>query len=506
MTLTNSKIINEKVLFFFLIIVSLSPVWIYTFFPTQDGPVHLENANIILQLISSHDSIYNDYFMLNLSSVSNWLLQLILAGLISFFPIMIAEKILISGFVILFPISFRYCLKSINPNTTFLSFISFSFIFSYPFCMGFYGFSYSMILFFISFGYWWKYKENTEKNSVSKIFILSFLFLITYLLHILSFVMLFSAICVLLCIEMLWDYRLQEKKNVLLVVFFYKNFRPLLISVLPTAILVLFFFNNNGSSMSWNSSIIFRLKRLADAYSLVCYDKLEIIFGILVVILLAALVLYALLNIFINRSQKFTPGFFVLVLFYLIAYFFSPDTISGGSLINDRLSLYFFLIFILWTGTFNYGPRMRVAVIIFTILLTFASGAQRIVKISELNTYLKDYMSGTDLISAESTILSISYFSKGTCLSNKDIVSYRINPFLHAAGYIAAQRNCVEFSNYQAEKGYFPLLWKPGRDPYINIGNSENVSETLNLMSNNYNIDYVLISCLRKGFVKKICG
>ena len=493
----NSKIINEKSLFFCLIIISLLPIWANTYFPSQDGPTHLENANIISKLISANHNIYNDYFSLNYSNASNWLLQVVLAALLLLFPILIAEKIILSGFVILFPLSFRYCLTSINPKNSFLSFISIGFIYSYTFCMGFYSFSYSMVLYFFSFGYWLRFRKDRRKPSAQNILLLGFLFLATYLLHILSFVMLFTAICINLVIDIFFIDRLNENNAGGTPASLVKNIYPLAVAVLPTAILVLFFFQNSGAAMGWDCPIWVRFERLFALFSLVCYDRLELISSIALVIIIGSVTLYVILSRQLTNLKSFLTGFFALVLLYSIVYFLSPDSISGGSLISDRLSLYLFLIFIVWLGTFRYKRWLKTSVVIISILVTLVSLYQKSIKFSEINPYIKDYMSGTELIHKSSTVLPLSYFNHGACLLDKVSIFYRIDPLINAAGYIAAQKNCVEFLNYQAGTTYFPTQWKKYRNPYVYIGKIGYLPSTIDLNSYSGTIDYVIIYCLR---------
>jgi hypothetical protein len=38
---------RDNLLFLFLIVVHLIPLWAYQYFPSQDGPAHLANATII---------------------------------------------------------------------------------------------------------------------------------------------------------------------------------------------------------------------------------------------------------------------------------------------------------------------------------------------------------------------------------------------------------------------------------------------------------------------------
>src|SRR6266852_5137722 len=50
----------DNLLFLTLVGIELIPVWAFRYFPSQDGPSHLANANVIRQYISGRDSIIRD--------------------------------------------------------------------------------------------------------------------------------------------------------------------------------------------------------------------------------------------------------------------------------------------------------------------------------------------------------------------------------------------------------------------------------------------------------------
>ncbi len=231
----------ENQIFWILIIIHLLPLWSVNYFPTQDGPVHLENAIILNEYTNPEAKILHDYYEINKQDPSNWLIQLILSGLTLISPLFIAEKLLISIYVIFFPLSFRYCLKSVNPQSTFFSFLIFPFIYNYSLHMGFYGFSYSLILFFGLFGFWVKHRD---KFTPFKLITLIGLTLITYLFHIISLVMVYTAISCLILLFYIHDIKVEKRKirfnrfkHQVLVVF---------LAVLPTLLLIILFLSEQG--------------------------------------------------------------------------------------------------------------------------------------------------------------------------------------------------------------------------------------------------------------------
>jgi hypothetical protein len=129
-----------------LIIIYLTPIWAFKYFPSQDGPAHINNANIIREY---HErALFREYYVLNKDPVPNWFGHLVLAGLMYFMPALVAEKVLLSGYVILLPISVRYVLCAIRPDAGFLTVLTFPFVYNFLLHMGFYNFAYSLAMFF----------------------------------------------------------------------------------------------------------------------------------------------------------------------------------------------------------------------------------------------------------------------------------------------------------------------------------------------------------------------
>src|ERR1022692_126049 len=63
-----------------LIAASLVPIWAFTYFPSQDGPSHLNNANI-LRLYPWRDlASFRDFYSINFYPLPNWTVHLLLAG------------------------------------------------------------------------------------------------------------------------------------------------------------------------------------------------------------------------------------------------------------------------------------------------------------------------------------------------------------------------------------------------------------------------------------------
>jgi hypothetical protein len=74
-----------------LTLLHIVPIWLFTYFPSQDGPSHIENAYTLLHYFD-HEASYNHYYYLNLDFVPNWLSHIELAFLMLFVSPLTAEK------------------------------------------------------------------------------------------------------------------------------------------------------------------------------------------------------------------------------------------------------------------------------------------------------------------------------------------------------------------------------------------------------------------------------
>src|SRR5438876_8283038 len=87
---------RQEALFAFLLAVHLAPVWSFAVFPSQDGPAHLENANVIRRYHEPAGVLFREYYVLNGRLEPNWVGHLALAGLLRVVPPATAEKLLVS--------------------------------------------------------------------------------------------------------------------------------------------------------------------------------------------------------------------------------------------------------------------------------------------------------------------------------------------------------------------------------------------------------------------------
>src|SRR5205823_5187367 len=125
-----------------LSIASLAPIWSAHYLPTVDGPSHLYNAWILKKLLTSNSGVIAQWYVINWRPHPNWISHAALALLMTIVPALIAEKLLVSGIVLLF----EYAMWRVAGP---LAFMTFPFAYSLFLQMGFYNFCIGVALCFI---------------------------------------------------------------------------------------------------------------------------------------------------------------------------------------------------------------------------------------------------------------------------------------------------------------------------------------------------------------------
>ena len=93
-----------------LVAASLAPVLMFRYIPTQDGPAHLYNSHILREYLNP-DYSFQQFYRLRATLFPNWIAHALLSVFMFLFPPLIAEKVVISLYVILFPWQLPTCLR-----------------------------------------------------------------------------------------------------------------------------------------------------------------------------------------------------------------------------------------------------------------------------------------------------------------------------------------------------------------------------------------------------------
>jgi len=431
-----------RLLFFALALLYVLPFWAVRYLPTVDGPCHTYNAWILRQQGNvERYPLFQQYYEINARPYPNWISQGTMAILMFAVPPLVAEKLLVSGYVLLFLGGFWYLAGSVRPEERWLSFLAFPFAYNMLFQYGFYNFSISLALFPWVLGYWWRNRAAPSRAFAVKINLLLWL---CYFSHILSFLLALAAIGIL----WLATLRRESWRRHLLHI-------PIL---LPQIVLPLWFFlQNTGGDIPDRWALRRLLRYFANLQVLLSFSDLQRRLGLALAILFLALLAFTL-----GRKIRYRPffrqedAFLLLACLFFVLYVFSPQGLAGGSLLKPRLSLYPYLLLIPWfsPGLSGWTRKAGTAALALAALLYvgYLTHWYRV-----RGHEVAQFLSALEPIRPNTRVLPLLFERTGPT----DVLS-------HAMGYMALEKGLVDWDNYEAKVGFFPTRFRDSvAFPYI---------------------------------------
>lgn len=184
--------------FIILSVISLAvciPFWSFEYFLTQDGAAHLYSSYIIGELLKGNE-FYGKFFELNHFSTPNSSTHFILALLVQIFPPLLLTKLTATFTLFALPVSLTWLRYSTagNRDLTLTYLYGLAIGFNFFWLLGFYNFLFGIITFIITLGFFYKWKQELN---FTRVFTLSVLFIIVFLSHLTSFLILAGSIFVL---------------------------------------------------------------------------------------------------------------------------------------------------------------------------------------------------------------------------------------------------------------------------------------------------------------------
>lgn len=448
-----------------LLVVCLLPIWMFDYVPTQDGPSHLFIANVILNYGDPSLPVLSKYFRLDWNLHPNLFVYLALQPLMMVFPPLIAEKVLLTTFVVALPLAARYAVRSPRGDGLIAALLGMQLIYGFTFHMGFYNFSFGIVFFLIGVGYW---RRTVDQLRVHQFIVLGLLILVTYFCHI------FAALNLIFFIGLAFLWRARR--------FLWPNenypdaWDPLLsrdgirrwtqlvrpaaihfIAVLPAVILILMFVLNNGGNSEpqpWIGSR--RLVLLFGAGHLWIFTpEWEIVLNGVLLIGLLVLIRHILSRYDKVEGAVTGEPFLFVLLIYLVTFMVIPNSAVGSNFMLPRFLVYVLVALLIWLSARQFKPTFRKPMLSALAVLTLVTIGLRLVQYADLNDKLDEYVAGMEVIEPNRTILALSL----------DRESFP-TPFLHAAGYIATLRNGVDLKTVQSHKGPVPVRYRRELDPY----------------------------------------
>ena len=454
------KIIESSYFFLAVLLLNILFLCLTRFYPTQDGPAHLYNTNLLKSMLLGNEFL-KDYFAVNRFWVPNWTSHSALLLLRLFLPGWMAEKMLIAAYVSGLAFSFRFLVIQFDRERSYLSLLVFPLIHSLLFHMGFYNFSISFIFFFLTVGYYRKILDDGKALHYALLFLL---FTLTYYSNVLvySFLGLTTGTMAILHRQAVphepsgtanWIKPVARRLLLLLAV------------TLPTLVLMVLFFKFTpiyGNQASIPPREL--LKWLNDARPFIVYNyPREEIFTQQYIHVLVAFLAVMLFKKISQKSWRirFQKGDVLLVpaLLSLLLLFVIPNA-AGAGMMTDRFALMFFMFLVAWFASrieYSRLNHLLILVVLFAHVALIRQHHREAVK--NMDQQARVIHHASQFLERNSVVLPVNF-------SDNWLQG-------HFANYLGADKPVMILENYEASVGFFPLKFKGEEFPYILLRDRE---------------------------------
>jgi hypothetical protein len=432
-----------------VIAVQLLPIWLLPYFPSQDGPVHMTIARVLRDYHRPEAGVLRETFELNGEAVPNRFIYFVLADVLRFVSVPVAEKILLSAYVIFLPLAVRWAIVGIAPlapENAFLAVLALPFTFNFLLNMGFYNFSLSLVAFFVALGWWLRRRDRFGPWAA---LVFAALAVWVYFCHAVTLVALLTTVGV----GAAWQ--AIERRNL-------RGLAWLVLASLPAAVLTFSYAGALGGYRAW-LPLVDRLWRLATLSSLVSVDSR--------IDLLAALLAVGLAGAAFRMQRHQESGLSdlgIAVLALIVLVLAAPQALGVGNFITDRLVLFPYLVLILWLATFEHSARWRLGLQILGAGVALGMLGLLVPRWRDVNSYLAEAAPAMELVAPGSTYLPLTFSYAGEAPDGGPVID-QVLPFLHAGDHIAARTPVADLNLFAAGTDAFPIRYRPERNPYTHL-------------------------------------
>jgi hypothetical protein len=454
-----------------LLALLLLPIWLFPVFPSQDGPSHVANASLLLDLLRGGPGAAHGLYELNLEPFPNWFTHAGLAALLTVLSPVVAEKAFLSAFVVLFALAFRNALRALDERAGALAPLCLPLVYDRSLHLGYYNRSFALVPLLLALGLWMRSRGRLSPLSVVA---LAALLLWAYFCTAIGLLLAVLALGVLAVAVAVAEpdgaqgtrwHRLTSRSVMLAV------------ASAPALLLTWRFGAQQGAGVEVaGEPVESRLRALAALEWLVALDPRERWLSGTLAVLLG---LWLVLAVLARRRQgcwQWHDGLLAAAAAASIGYLAVPPVaIVGhgpwGAPVHDRVAPHIPLLLLLWLAVQPVAPRWRQLLVTGIVVIGVGLIALRLPRYSELNEHLAEYLSASAALPGGAAVLPLSFAHQGRGDDGQPLAAATW-PFRHAADWLVVSRGVLNLDNYEAEVSFFPVAWRRGQDPYRLLGSS----------------------------------
>lgn len=476
---------------FFAVFVLVNSIFIfkYNYIVSLDGPQHIYNSNIIIELLKSNPTTLQ-FFKINPILVGYWTAHALLSFFNSIFPAFIAEKLFLLTLSVGVPFAFRYFVKSFHKSNNYIIILILPFAIHQFFLHGYYAFCLGWLFFFVTLGYFFRNFDTLKTKSA---IFLSILLFGAYLTHLIVYAFTLFFIFTFLFIDALSinkkEFKLQLSSKI-------KKVSIILITALPSLFFGYLYYNHVKSIDLVIPQRQFTSEMLWDGLvkldCLVAFNhNLERPYNQMLFYSIAGLFIFSVIYFMsiIIKHKRLTNEIKLLIsillsITILFVFYFNASDVIGTGAIKFRVLTYITFLIIMFISILRHKWYLQLFTAAFIFYYTI-----NIMNVREDGyRYLSEQAS-------EFKEVELRMRDNTTFVAFNFLKSWNNG---HLPLYVGSDKNLISLQNPQCF-GHFPVIWNWDSMPAMYLGEYNSSYFNYNWHTNTHEnhkiqiIDYVVV-------------
>lgn len=447
-----------------VVAVQILPLLLLQHVGSVDGPAHLLGATVLAA--NGDQQIYREYYYLDRFPYPNLATHYLLAALVRAFEPATAEKLLVATYLILFGYGLRRACLSMGSDSRWAVPLGLAFATNSLLMFGFYNFCLGLVVLLLGVAYIQTHKGRWTKRSTTA---LGVLFLVAYLTHLVPMAILTIYLAVSTWLEFTRSRYFQVGRLQQAVL-------PSLAVVPVTCLTAVFLTRPSTHPVQIDYAQLPRYiaNLVTLRLPLVIYTNIELIPVLALLLGLSVISMWAITERRGRLNSGESAPLLVTLLICLALYVLVPEGLGQGGMLHARLSFFPPLFLVLILATTSPPPRLRSLGIAVGCLSALTVVLVRLPLQERLDKDIGAYVELTPHIQPGSLLV-------GLRLKDAEPAASRFrggqDPLLHVPSLVAARTRSVDGGHYEAATTYFPVRFRPERDPYTALGGFLGIEE-----------------------------
>ena len=463
--------------FLLLLTGAMFLIWYPEVFVTGDGPCHVHNAIAWREMWFHNNAFYTNFYELNPSLSPNYTSHVLLAVLTLVFKPIVAEKVLLSVYAWGFILGFLKLHEQLKAkNSVFLPLVL-VLTFQSLLYLGFYNFILSIVFYQLMMAW---YIKQIEKPKPSFWLKLSIAMLVLYFTHLAGLFLFLLSIGVHMLTTTTYKSWFWRGSKIVLACLPALWLTVIYITHQPKAVST-HYLDTDRLKIMLREASVFQVAKSAEAY------YTQVIFWICLFGLVWSLFQVA------KKKQWNKSWPFILLIFFIGAYFVAPENAFGGEQLKQRIQWITYLYAVLLISLIELPRWIRWLSVGLSIVLVVSLCKFQWRYMKQTNQLTQRLRAVSSVITTHSTVLPLCFNTFGE-MEGKTISDFgRHNN--HLGELIQGNKDIVFMDNYEANTTYFPLRYKNDINPFIFLGDQEAKPPVVSLTdyTKRCAIDYILL-------------